>query len=211
MSEKKTILEVKGLDGGYKKTTIIREIDFNIKEHEIVCVLGPNGSGKSTLIKTIYGLAETHAGQVYYNQDNELKEITGLKPFNLVAKGIGYVPQRDNVFPNMTIEENLEMGSYLSSKEEMIKAKESVFEQYEKLSKRRDLKAKTLSGGERQILAVARALMLSPRLIMLDEPTAALQPNLVKELINEIKLLRDNNNLSVIFVEQKRKICFKNI
>ena len=202
----KNILQTKNVIGGYGSSTIIHGIDLEVGKNEIVCILGPNGSGKSTLIKIVYGLATYHSGEIYYDSpDLGLIDIAGFKANQLVRQGISYVPQRENIFPGMTVEENLEMGGYLLNKKDMTKVKIKLFKQYPILAERKNLFAKTLSGGQRQILAMARALMISPHLIILDEPTAALQPNLVADILVEIQKLRDNHNVSVLLVEQNVK------
>ena len=203
------ILETKNLYGGYGKLEILHGIDLFVREKEIVTMLGPNGSGKSTFIKVVYGLATYHSGEIHYtstvNGERLKQEISKLKANDLVKMGIGYVPQLHNTFPNMTIEENIEMGGYTLTDEEMEKGKELVYKTYPILAERTDHLAKTLSGGQRQMLALARALITDPNLIILDEPSAALQPSLVLEIMRRIKDLRDNQGVSVLIVEQNAK------
>ncbi len=214
------ILETKNLFGGYGKHEIIHGINIYVEKKEIVCIIGPNGSGKSTLIKVIYGLATHHGGKVYYGPDetknsidlpksNEMIEITQKRANELVPLGISYVPQLDNVFPNLTIEENLEMGGYTLDEDQMETAKERVFESYPLLKERRKNRAKTLSGGQRQMLALGRALIIDPHLIILDEPSAALQPSLVIDIMERVLALRDEYGVSVLMVEQNTKSALK--
>ncbi len=199
------ILETEGLVGGYGKLEIIHGIDINVGSKEIVTILGPNGSGKSTFIKVIYGLATYHDGTINYYDDKNQINISNMKTNQLVEMGIGYVPQLKNVFPNMTIKENLEMGGFLLDKDVMKDRIEKVYVTYPVLGEREKHLAKTLSGGQRQMLALARALMVDPKLIILDEPSAALQPSLVSEIMQRIQELRDNLNVSVLIVEQNAK------
>lgn len=203
------ILETKDLYGGYGRLEILHGIDLHVGEKEIVTMLGPNGSGKSTFIKVVYGLATYHSGEVLYrtkvNGERKTHDISNTKANDLVKMGIGYVPQLNNTFPNMTIEENIEMGGYTLAEEEMEKGKELVYKTYPILAERTDHLAKTLSGGQRQMLALARALITDPSMIILDEPSAALQPSLVMEIMKRIKDLRDNQGVSVLIVEQNAK------
>lgn len=207
------ILETSNLIGGYGKLEILHGIDLHVGDKEIVVILGPNGSGKSTFIKVVYGLATHHSGEVLYrpmeNGNRVTHDITNLRASDLVKMGIGYVPQLDNVFPNLTIEENIEMGGYTLTEEEMEKGKELVYKTYPILSERTDHLAKTLSGGQRQMLALARALITNPSMIVLDEPSAALQPSLVMEIMKRILDLRDQQGVSVLIVEQNAKSALR--
>ena len=203
------ILETSNVYGGYGKLEILHGIDLHVGDKEIVTILGPNGSGKSTFIKVVYGLATYHSGQILYkpkvNGERQSHDISSLKASDLVRMGIGYVPQLENVFPNLTIEENIEMGGYTLMDDEMEKGKEEVYKTYPILGERADHMAKTLSGGQRQMLALARALITGPNMIILDEPSAALQPSLVLDIMKRIKDLRDEQGVSVLIVEQNAK------
>ncbi|MHA2501480.1 MAG: ABC transporter ATP-binding protein [Candidatus Kariarchaeaceae archaeon] len=201
------VLEVKNLYGGYGKSEILHGINLHVAKNEIVCIIGPNGSGKSTAIKVIYGLATYHSGEISFkhSKSNEIIDITRLKANDLVPLGIAYVPQRDNVFPALTIQENLEMGAFTLPNDELDEALNNVYEAYPILEERRDYKAKTLSGGQRQLLALGRALIIDPELIILDEPSAALQPSLVLEIMERIRRLRDEFDKTVLIVEQNTK------
>ncbi|MHA2092358.1 MAG: ABC transporter ATP-binding protein, partial [Candidatus Kariarchaeaceae archaeon] len=220
--KQENILETVDLYGGYGRQEIIHAINIHVQNREIVCIIGPNGSGKSTLIKVIYGLATHHGGSVYYrpqmtSTDSDVSyqktkdsgDITSKQANELVPMGMAYVPQLDNVFPNLTIEENLEIGGYTLNEETMEKAKERVFESYPILRERKKNRAKTLSGGQRQMLALGRALMIDPILIILDEPSAALQPSLVIEIMDRVKELRDDHDVSVLMVEQNTKSALR--
>ena len=149
-------------------------------------VIGPNGAGKSTLLKTIYGFLKPRDGRSVYRPDGAEHDITGLKPNRVTALGLSYIPQLDNVFPNMSIQENLEMGAFLlrTGVDERL---ERMFELFPLLRERRRARAGGLSGGQRQMLAMARALMADPSLLLLDEPSAGLAPNVVDEVFDKIR------------------------
>lgn len=193
-----SILEIKGLCSGYGKMEILHNIDLVVREGEIVAVLGPNGAGKTTLLNTIFGLTTIHAGDILFRG----RSIAGLKPFKLVRLGLGYAPQLNNVFPNMTVLENLQMGAYLrGSGPEVEKDVEEVFRLFPEIARRRNQKARTLSGGERQMLAVARALMSRPSVLLLDEPTTGLAPKAASLLMSKIAEIR-GRGVTILLVEQ---------
>ncbi len=184
--------------GGYGKSVIVRGVSVRLQEGEIVALVGPNGSGKSTFIKSVYGLANLFKGQVFFDGT----DITRLGPEEKSRLGIGYVPQVDNVFPDLRVVENLEMGAYFGKeKSEIRRSLEEVFDIFPILKERRTQMAATLSGGERQMLAVARALMASPKLLLLDEPAPALAPKIVNELFKKIQEIRDAG-IPILLVEQ---------
>lgn len=194
------LLEVENVYAGYiQDLNILQGINFHIESGELVTVIGPNGAGKSTLAKTIFGLLQPNEGKIIFKGEN----ITGLKSDQIVKKGMCYVPQIANIFSSLTVEENLEMGAYIRSGS--IKSfKESIFTMFPKLLERRKQKAGTLSGGERQMLALGRALMLDPELLLLDEPSAALSPILVHDVFEQIKAINDNGK-AIVLVEQNAK------
>ncbi len=197
-----SLLEARGVTSGYGKLTIIKDVSISVGEREIVVVLGPNGSGKSTLLKTLFGLLPLMDGDVLYQS----KSIAGKKPYELVRLGIAYVPQVENIFPTLTVRENLEMGGYLlANPEEKI---EEMFSLFPVLSEKENVPAVNLSGGERQMLALARALMLNPRLLLLDEPTAGLSPAMIKLVLEKIVEIK-NKGVSVLLVEQNAKSALK--
>lgn len=192
------MLQVSDVSSGYGKMIIVRGIDLVVEKDEIVVIIGPNGSGKSTLMKTIFGLIQPTKGEVLL----EGRKISGLSPHRIVRQGINYVPQLDNVFPSLTVIENLEMGAYtLKDCDDRI---ERVMEIFPILKDKKDTKAINLSGGERQAVAVARGLMTDPKLLLLDEPTAGLSPALVSHIMAKIQEIRDNGT-SVLLVEQNAK------
>ena len=193
-------LEVENLYAGYiKDLNILQGINFRIEAGELVTVIGPNGAGKSTLAKTIFGLLQPNNGKIIFKGEN----ITGLKSEQIVRKGMCYVPQISNVFSSLTVEENLEMGAFIH-KGSLKSLKESIFTMFPKLQERRRQKAGTLSGGERQMLAMGRALMLEPELLLLDEPSAALSPILVNSVFEQIKAINQNGK-AIVLVEQNAK------
>ena len=200
----KTILECNGIAAGYVKGLYsLQGVDLVVNDGEIVSIIGPNGAGKSTLLKAIMSLIKVSAGRFYINGI----EKTNLSTHKIVMEGIGYVPQVANVFPSLTIEENLEIGSWsIKNKREAIK---KTFSDFPMLSDRKKDKAGNLSGGQRQILALARALITSPNLLLLDEPSAGLSPVAINEVFSSIKVINDSG-VSILLVEQnaKRALAF---
>ncbi|MEB3806926.1 MAG: ABC transporter ATP-binding protein [Desulfurococcales archaeon] len=193
------VLETQKLSGGYKDVPIITEVDVHVDKGEIVALVGPNGAGKSTLLKTIYGVAKVFDGKVIF--DN--KDVTHLTPENKTKIGMGFVPQTDNVFPDMTVEENLEMGAYLIEDENKVRENmEIVYNIFPVLKGFKNILAGSLSGGQQRMLAVGRALMTRPSLLLLDEPTAGLAPKIAFELLRVLKKIRDEANVTILIVEQ---------
>ena len=199
-----TILECNGIAAGYVKgLNILQGVDLVVNKGEIVSIIGPNGAGKSTLLKAIMSLIKVSAGRFFVNG----KEKTNLSTHRIVMEGIGYVPQVANVFPSLTIEENLEIGAWsVNNKKESIK---NIYTNFPMLSERKKDKAGNLSGGQRQILALARALITSPNLLLLDEPSAGLSPVAINEVFDSIKEINDSG-VSILLVEQnaKRALAF---
>lgn len=194
------LLEVEDVYAGYiKDLNILQGINFRIEAQELVTVIGPNGAGKSTLAKTIFGLLSPNQGKIIFKGEN----IARLKPNEIVKRGMCYVPQIVNVFPSLTIEENLEMGAYTLSGSNK-KQKELIYTMFPKLKERAKQSAGTLSGGERQMLAMGRALMLDPDLLLLDEPSAALSPILVNNIFEQIKAINSTGK-AIVLVEQNAK------
>ena len=196
----KPIIEVNGLASGYVKgLNILQGVDLVLKEKEVVSIIGPNGAGKSTLLKAIMGLIPIFGGKIFLN-GNELKEI---KSFELIQKGIAYVPQVSNVFPSLTIEENLEMGLW-TTKDKQNKFFEEIYSMFEILFQRRKERAGNLSGGQRQLLALGRALISKPEVLLLDEPSAGLSPKAIDEVFGYIENI-NQSGVSILLVEQNAK------
>ena len=198
------ILEVKNVTAGYSAIDILHDVDLRVESDQIVSVIGPNGAGKSTLLKTIFGLLKPRSGTVTLK---EKEDITGLKPDKVARKGISYVPQVDNVFPTMTIQENLDMGAFIRS-DDYSKRIEEIYELFPVLGERRKQKAGQLSGGQRQMVAMGRALMLDPQVLLLDEPSAGLAPNLVDMIFEKIKQI-NATGVAIIIVEQNAREALK--
>jgi len=191
------MITVTDLYSGYGKVPILNAVSFEVKEHEMVAIIGPNGAGKSTLLKTIAGLVHPSAGKVVL----ENQDVTGLPSYQIVRHGIAYVPEGGRVFPNMTVMDNLRMGAYSNRQTLKDGVLDEVFTLFPRLKERADKFARTLSGGERQMLAIARGLVSRPKLLMLDEPSLGLAPKLVDEIYQKIRLLKESG-LTVLLVEQ---------
>lgn len=194
------ILEVRDVYAGYVSgLDILQGINFQVMPGELVAVIGPNGAGKSTLAKAIFGLLTPHKGDIVFQG----KSLVGLRPNQIVERGLCYVPQLSNVFPSLTIDENLEMGGFLSQGP-LAARKQDIFQMFPALADRRRQRAGTLSGGERQMLAMGRALMLTPSLLLLDEPSAALSPMLVSSTLAQIRRINEVGT-AVVLVEQNAR------
>jgi len=190
------ILQVKDITVGYTEIDILHEVNISVPSRAIVSIIGPNGAGKSTLLKTVFGLLKPRHGKVTFKE----WDITGLKPNMIVRKGISYVPQVDNVFPSMTIQENLEMGAFIRNDDYSQRLKE-VYELFPVMAERKKQKVGQLSGGQRQMVAMGRALMLDPEVLLLDEPSAGLAPLLVSGIFEKIKDINETG-VAIIIVEQ---------
>ena len=185
--------------GGYGETTILNRCSISVKEGEITVIVGPNGAGKSTAMKAIFGMLNLREGNVFF--DNE--DITYLSPQDRVKKGMGFVPQTNNVFTSMTVLENLEIGGF-TSLDKMKSNIEEIFNLFPVLAEKQNQIVGELSGGQRQQVAVGRALMTNPKLLMLDEPTAGVSPIVVKELFEKIINIA-KAGIAILMVEQNAK------
>jgi branched-chain amino acid transport system ATP-binding protein len=200
----KPILECNGIAAGYVKgLNILQGVDLVVSEGEIISIIGPNGAGKSTLLKAIMGLINISAGRFFINGSDR----TNLSTHKIVNEGIGYVPQVENVFPSLTIEENIEIGAWSLTKHRKSSVVK-VLQDFPLLSERKKEKAGNLSGGQRQILALARALVTSPKLLLLDEPSAGLSPVAINEVFQTVKEINDTG-VSILLVEQNAKRALK--
>jgi len=189
-------LEVEGVVSGYGEGDILHGVSLWMEKEEMVSIIGPNGAGKSTLLKTIVGLLRPRQGSILFKGIT----ISGCKPAEISRLGICYVPQEENVFPTLTVVENLEMGAYII--EDGIRERvDQIYDIFPILRERRLVKAGTLSGGERQMLAMGMALMVSPELLILDEPSAGLGPNLVEEIFGKIQEI-NKAGVGILMVEQ---------
>ncbi|MEM2926712.1 MAG: ABC transporter ATP-binding protein [Candidatus Bathyarchaeia archaeon] len=192
------IIEVRDLVAGYGKLQVLQGISISLGDGEIVSLIGPNGSGKSTLIKSIVGLAKVFSGQILYKG----VDILGLRTDRLARLGIGYVPQLSSIFLSLSVEENLEMGAYARSESRSLRDDmEAIYSLFPELKGRRKERAENLSGGERQMLALARALMGRPKVLLLDEPTASLSPKATASIFQCLQRIRDSGT-PILIAEQ---------
>jgi ABC-type branched-subunit amino acid transport system ATPase component len=193
------LLDIQNLYSGYRGVDILKGIHLQVKQGQIVVIIGPNGAGKSTVLKSLFGLATIRAGKVLFQGS----DITRLAAEQLVRRGICFVPQTNNVFPSLSVQENLEMGAF-TRQDNYASQLERVYELFPPLKEKRRQAAGSLSGGQRQMVAMGRALMVEPQLLLLDEPTAGLSPLFIEQTF---ALLRDINRLgiSILMVEQNAK------
>ena len=195
------MLSIKNLDAGYEGLGVLKQINLEIKPNEIVALIGPNGAGKSTIIKSIFDIADVTKGKIIFKG----KDITKLKTHELIEVGISFVTQGKINFSNLTVKENLEIGANMIKDKEVIeKNLKAVYEKFPVLKEKRHDLAFTLSGGQQQMLALGRALMQTPTLLLLDEPSLGLSPKLQKETFKMIKKLKDDG-ISLLIVEQNAK------
>jgi ABC-type branched-subunit amino acid transport system ATPase component len=193
------LLDVRQVSSGYGEMGILHDVSIRVEPGEVVTLIGPNGAGKSTLLKTIFGLLTPTAGRIRF-QDTD---ITGARPPLLVRRGMSYVPQVDNVFPSLTVQENLEMGAFVRD-DGLAQRLEEITALFPVLRLKRGQKVASLSGGERQMVAMGRALMLDPRLLLLDEPSAGLAPRLVGLVFEKIAAI-NQTGVALLIVEQNAR------
>ena len=192
-------LSAENMLGGYGETTILNDCSISVKKGEIAVIVGPNGAGKSTAMKAIFGMLDLKAGNIIFDG----KDITDLKPQERVKSGMGFVPQTHNVFTSMTVMENLEIGGF-TNQENLSKNISEVFKLFPVLEEKQKQLVGELSGGQRQQVAVGRALMTNPKLLMLDEPTAGVSPLVVKELFEKIISIA-RTGIAILMVEQNAR------
>jgi len=190
------MLKVKDIRSGYGEVTVLQGLDFEVG-HEIFAVLGANGAGKSTLMKTIAKILPLKTGEIHFKMEN----VSDLAPYELAGRGLALVPQEQNIFPNLTVRENLSIGGLVGERSKQ-ERREEIFEVFPDIVKRIDQKAGSLSGGEAQMVAVGRALMQDPDLILLDEPTSGLAPKYVDNFFNKIKEIHEKKGVNVMLTEQ---------
>ena len=198
-----SLLEVEGLSAGYGDLQVLTDVDMHVEAGEYVTIVGPNGAGKSTVMKSVFGLTDRMGGTITFDGT----DITAMDPEEIIHEGVGYVPQTDNVFPPLSVRENLEMGAYILDEvpEDTL---EEVYDRFPVLRERASQKAGTLSGGQRQMLAMGRALMLDPELLLLDEPSAGLAPDLVDEMFERVDRIVESGT-AVLMVEQNAKAALR--
>ena len=197
------LLQATGLIGGYGGMDILQGVDLTVEAHEVAVIIGPNGAGKSTAMKALIGLIPLKSGKVVYAGE----EITGQAPERLVARGIAYVPQERNVFRTMTVEENLAMGAYLR-RGDLGETLARIYALFPALKDKRRQRAGELSGGQRQMVAIARALMIEPKLLLLDEPTVGLSPKVIGEIFERI-LAINAGGVGILMVEQNARAALE--
>ncbi len=198
------IIKFDDIEAGYiPGGNILQGCSLDVAPGELVGIIGPNGAGKSTLVKALFGLVNVRSGTVTYQGE----DITGLTAHELVSRGIGYVPQNENVFPSLTVSENLEMGSYLAP-QRFKERLEFVSDMFPRLAERIGQRAGSLSGGERQMLAMGRALMMEPKVLLLDEPSAGLSPVLQDQVFIRTKQINDSG-VAIVMVEQNAARCLQ--
>jgi branched-chain amino acid transport system ATP-binding protein len=196
-------LTIKKLSAGYGKMEILHDFDLSVSKAQSLCLIGPNGAGKSTILHSIYGFTNIFSGKI----EIEGREITNLSPAEkLKSCGIAYILQDNSVFPDMTVEENLLMGGYIKENtDESYNEAERIFEKYERLRNRRNQPAKVLSGGERRLLEISRALVMKPSVLLVDEPSIGLEPRYIDMVFEILRDLQVNEKKTIILVEQNAK------
>ena len=197
ISADNAILESRDLVAGYGKSQVLHRVSMEVRAGEIVTMVGANGAGKSTVLRSIFGLTDIRSGVVRFKG----QDITGARPHHIVAMGLAFVPQERSIFPSLTVYENLEMGGYTMSGDRVLENIEKVFQHFPRLKERYQQKAGTLSGGERQMLGIARGLMIEPELLMLDEPSLGLAPKIVETVFEQIELIHESGT-TIFLVEQ---------
>ena len=188
-----TLVHIENISAGYGESEILHDVCLEAKENEVVTIIGPNGAGKSTLL----GYLKPTTGRILFDE----QDITHLRADQRVRRGISYVPQLENVFPSLNGEENLRMGGYSLPKKEVRQQMDKIYDLFPRLAERKKQRVRTMSGGERQMLAMARALMTEPKLVLLDEPSAALSPGMADQVFEKVVEIRDQGK-AIIIVEQ---------
>ena len=196
-------LTIKDLNAGYGKMEILHNFDLCVGKAQSLCLIGPNGAGKSTILHSIYGFTNIFSGII----EIDGKEITNLSPAEkLKSVGIAYILQDNSVFPDMTVEENLLMGGFIKDKtEDSFEEAEKILQKYERLGNRRSQPAKVLSGGERRLLEISRALVMKPSVLLVDEPSIGLEPRYIDMVFEILRDLQENEKKTIILVEQNAK------
>jgi branched-chain amino acid transport system ATP-binding protein len=192
------MLDIENVSASYGMVQILRGISFHVKEKEIISIIGPNGAGKTTLVKTIMGLLHPKNGTIRFKGEN----IEKLPPYEIVKKGLILIPEGRDIFPRMTVEENLKLGAYTANGKNTVKeAKEKVYQIFPVLKKKEKALAQTLSGGEQQMLVICRSLMANPQLLILDEPSLGLAPIIVEKVLDTVRRINEEG-VTILLVEQ---------
>jgi branched-chain amino acid transport system ATP-binding protein len=200
------MMQIQDLVSGYGESEVLRGITLDVKKGQIATIIGPNGAGKTTLFRTLFGLIPARKGKIVF----EGEDLSGLPPLARIRKGIALVPQGRMVFPDMTVLENMELGAYtVTDRNQMRDSMEECYRLFPVLRERKGQRAGTLSGGEQQMLVIARALMSRPRFLMLDEPSLGISPRLVKDIFRTISTINRNTNTTIALVEQNANIALK--
>ncbi|HHD92047.1 MAG TPA: ABC transporter ATP-binding protein [Candidatus Portnoybacteria bacterium] len=195
------MLKIQNLKSGYNKMEVLRGVNLELKLAEIVALIGPNGAGKSTILKSIFGLTNTYSGKIIFKEKN----ITKFKTHELIKLGIGFVPQGRQVFSSMTILENLQMGVFIIKNRDVVERNiNDIFKRFPILKEKQNELAGNLSGGQQQLLAIARALIQKPQILLLDEPSLGLAPKVAKEIFEKVIEIK-NEGIAVLVVEQNAK------
>ncbi|SEM96124.1 amino acid/amide ABC transporter ATP-binding protein 2, HAAT family [Halorientalis persicus] len=195
------MLELDGVRAGYDSTPILRNVDLSVEEGEIVGVMGKNGVGKTTLVKTVMGLVEPDQGTVRFDG----RDVTDTPPHERARSGMGYIPQGREIFPDLTVEQNLRMGESINEDSSDL-LYEDVFDYFPILDERRDQNGGTMSGGQQQMLAIARALVANPDLLLLDEPSEGIQPSIVAQISEDMRAINEDLGTTILFVEQNLSV-----
>jgi branched-chain amino acid transport system ATP-binding protein len=192
------MLDIENVSASYGMVQILRDVSFHVEEKEIISIIGPNGAGKTTLVKTIMGLLHPKNGEIRFKGEN----IEKLPPYEIVKKGLILVPEGRDIFPRMTVEENLKLGAYTANGKSNVKeAKEKVYQIFPVLKKKEKALAQTLSGGEQQMLVICRSLMSNPQLLILDEPSLGLAPIIVEKVLDTVRKINEEG-VTILLVEQ---------
>ncbi|NBC23521.1 MAG: ATP-binding cassette domain-containing protein [Gammaproteobacteria bacterium] len=194
-----SVLDMRGVSGGYGGADILHDVSMRVEPGEIVVIVGPNGAGKSTAMKAVFGLVQVRKGAIRVGDT----DVAGLRTDQIVRHGVGYVPQTSNIFPTLTVQENLELGAYVRT-DDWSGQLDRIYELFPPLLEKRRQAAGTLSGGQRQMVAMGRALMLEPQLLLLDEPTAGLSPKFIGQIFETIRRI-NGLGISILMVEQNAK------
>ena len=191
------MLDITGLNASYGKTPILRDVDVTVDEGEIVGIMGKNGVGKTTLVKAVVGLLEADAGTIRFGGADVTEEPADVR----ARRGMGYIPQSRDVFPDLTVEENLRMGETINEADDELQY-EAVYDYFPVLEERREQEAGTMSGGQQQLLAIGRALVGNPELLLLDEPSEGVQPSIVQDITRDLRQVNEELGTTILFVEQ---------